>query len=203
MILDTDAVIRRILIVVFCVFVSCAFGLAVWYNSNLKNEFNEGKTETNYLRQETSRLGAMNQELRETTSNAFNDFKKAVGLQQDNINSLSGELKDANSFAKLLQQEQERSKIETKQELSKLYERSAQLLELLKQKELEIKAEAQRQKVEHEKLKNETRIEHNNLQAANAALNQNLKAKEQELESIKIQLQKEVEWRNRYYNLSR
>lgn len=200
MILDTDAIIRRILIVVFSVLASCAFGIAVWYNSNLKIEFDEGKTETNQLREETSRLGAMNDELRDVTELAFKELKNLIYTGKEEAikldNKLDNGLKEQNQITKQLQLEQEKNKADTKQEISKLKEQSIQLLELLKQKEVEIKTETLRLKVEQERFKNETKVEQ-------ASLNQKLKDKEQELEHVKQQLQKEVEWRTKYYPFSR
>lgn len=200
MLLDTDAILRRILLSVFGALIACVLGYAVWYNSNLKIEFDEGRTETNQLREETSRLGAMNEELRDVTSITFKEVKNLIHTgKEDTVrldNKLDTGLKEQNQFAKQLQQEQEKNKADIKQEISKLKEQSAQLLELLRQKELELKTETQKLKAEQEKLKNETKLEH-------AGLNQKLKDKEQELEQVKQQLQKEIEWRTKYYPLSR
>lgn len=57
--LDTETLVRRTTIAVVCILVLAGIGASLWYNRYLHDVFTNGVTETNNLREETSRLGAM------------------------------------------------------------------------------------------------------------------------------------------------
>lgn len=66
MFLEPEVIIKRVALVLAAVILAAMAGATVWYNYNLGSEFQAGQVETNQLRQETSRLGAMTDDVRET-----------------------------------------------------------------------------------------------------------------------------------------
>lgn len=107
MFFDIEEAVKKISAVLVVLIIAMAAGVTIWYNYNLKNEFQEGQTETNQLRQETSRLGAMTDHVNQTL---------AVEIQR-------------------LRQEQNQGKTELRTEIVKLAEENTKLRNQLKTQE--------------------------------------------------------------------
>jgi len=204
MFLEPELVIKRVSIVAGVIIIAVTAGATVWYNSNLKNEFDENYTETNNLRQETSRLGAINDELKNTLESNTKDLKnnifsnkeetKRVGEETKRVDS---EVKQQNLTLKQFQQEYEKFKTETRNENAKLKEANSVLAEQLMIKEILLKNEIKARETEHEKLKTELKNETARLKNENNSLNDKLRNKDIELQELRIKLNKEIEWREK------
>lgn len=205
MLLDTDDIIKRISIVVGCIIITTSIGAVVWYNSNLKNEFVEGKTETNYLRQETSRLGAETDNLKNDVIQRDRELKTTILLNIDETKKVDNELQQQNSNLKQFQLDSDRVRNEIKTEIAKLRDANnlladaviklrdanISLAESLKTKELDLKSEDTKLKTEQDKIKSDLKTE-------TAKLQDLIKNKDQEIEDLKNRLNKEIEWRNKF-----
>lgn len=181
MFLDPELVIKRVAIVAGAILVASAIGITVWYNLNLKTEFVEGKTETTNLRQETSRLNAETDGLKDIVSGTTKDLKNSISLNLEETKKVESEVKSQNLTLKQLQNEFDKYKVEVKTEFVKLNDQlKAKTIELDKLK-VEHKNEVERNKFDIDRLNNE------------------IKAKDKEISDTKAKLDKEIEWRTKYF----
>lgn len=185
MLLDLNDWIKRILLVVGSLLIVGVIGTTTWYNLNLKNQFVEGKTETNNLRNETSRLGATTDNLREELIDKTKELKQTLILTKEDTVILNKEIKN-------VQEDNNKSKSELKSDIQKLLVMNSQLQELLKLKEQELKSQlAEREdRLQQEIVKLKDMI---------VSLNNFHKQHEREIAELNLKIQKEIEWRNKYY----
>lgn len=178
MLFDTDDWIKRGLLIVGTLLVVGGIGAATWYNLNLKDEFVEGKTETNYLRQETSRLGANTDNLRDDLKG---DIKKLLAMNSQ-LNELlkTKDQEYKTQFDKIFR-EQERLRIELKIEFDKLHASDKSLARDLAERESRLQLEIARLK---------------DMNVVHSAINSQ---REREIAELNAKLQKEIDWRNKYY----
>ena len=214
MLLDTEDIIKRISLVLSALAITGSIGAAIWYNSNLKVEFDQGKTETNYLRQETSRLGAMTDSIKEEVEIRAKELK-------NNILSTKEETVKVDKEVKLVQQDNEKLKLETKT-------MNTQLVELIKLKDQEVKTIFDKLFKEQEKFKTDTKNEFEKLQNndqkiirdiveynqrlefeiaklkdMNTVFSAMMRQRDKEIEELSRKLEKEIEWRSKYYPFNR
>jgi uncharacterized protein (DUF3084 family) len=210
MFLDPETIIKRISIVVGIILIAASASAAVWYNSNLKNEFDENYNETNSLREETNRLGTMTGELKSEIELKAKELK-------NNILSTKEETEKVDKEVKSIQQDSEKFKSETR---LKEQEVKAQLDQSYKEQEklrsdLKIEFEKLRSdlKIEFEKLHtNDSRLnkdlnlsseklqlEIDKLKDMNVALSAIIRQKDKEIEELSQKINKEIEWRNKSY----
>lgn len=209
MLLTAEDIIKRISIVLGVIIVAGSAGAAIWYNSNLKNEFDEGKTESNQLRQETSRLGAMTDEIKHEIENKAKELKNNIIATKDETMRVDKEIKT-------VQQDTEKFKNETKL-------MNTQLVELLKSRDQELKIHLDRLYKEQEKFRQDVKIEFEKLHVNDNKINKDiierherleleiaklkdmntvfsamLRQRDKEVEDLSQKLAKEIEWRNKY-----
>lgn len=185
MLLDADDWIKRGLLAAGTLLVVGAIGATTWYNLRLKDEFVEGKTETNYLRQETSRLGANTDNLRDEMFDKTKELKQTILVTKEDTVTLNKEIKS-------VQDDSNKSKAELKGDIQKLLAMNAQLQEQLKLKEQEFKAQlAERdERLQHELSK---------LKDMNVVFSAMHRQRDKEIEELSLKINREIEWRNKYH----
>ncbi len=195
MLLDIDDIVKRVSIVVGSIIVVAGIAATTWYNSNLKDEFVDGQTETNNLREETSRLGAHTDELRYLLSQKTQELKQNINLTKDDTVKLDREIKT-------VQETNVKNQTETRSELQKLLSLNAQLYELLKVKEQELKREQEKIRSEYKQdiAEREQRLELeiSKLKDMNVAFSALLKQRDREIEELTQKINREIELRNKY-----
>ncbi len=190
MFLDPEEVIKRVAIVVGAIVLASATGYTVWYNLNLKNEFVEGKTETNNLREETSRLGVETDTLKTVISTNTKDLKSNIIQTQEDTKKIDVDLKNQTITIKQLAQDFDKFKNDSRLENLKLKESNTSLSEQLKVKENALLELIKTKEMNLEKHKTDTKVEI-------SKLNDQIKSKDKEILELKSKLDKEIEWRNR------
>lgn len=172
MLLDADVIIKRIALVVGIVIVALGLAAATWYNTNLKNVFEDGKSQTLDLKQETQTLEVnLNQAI-----GAIADIKAALLVHDDafvNIQQNYDQLQDliGHEISTLLTDTQSRDQ--------KLHTEIAQL------------------KSQQEKFATDTAKTINSLQQQNQNLQQQIHTKSQEVQALQNKLDAEIDWRNK------
>lgn len=193
MLLDTEEIIKRIFVITLILFISIGLGFAVYYNSNLKNDFIQTKEETNIL---TSKLSEETNVLKSVLGVTTKEFKNSILSNQEETKKVDNELKQQLVTLKQLIQEYEKYKSETKLELVKLKDANTNLSNNLnntiKEKEIHLLEQLKLRDISYDKLKSDTKIEINILQ-------ETIKNKEKDYLDIKSKLDKEIEYRNRYF----
>ena len=190
--METETLVKRVALALGIVIIAAATAGVVWYNLNLKDEFVEGKTETNYLRQETSRLGAYADTLRTEVETKARELKNSITTNKDFTQKVETEVTQTKIFTREVQQEQSKFQNEATRELSKLHDSDQVLQEQLRNKEQELKTEIAR-------LRKEVQSENDKLKESISMLNDQLKSKDVEITELKSKLAKEIEFRNRYF----
>lgn len=190
MLLDPEEVIKRVAIVVGAIVFASITGYTVWYNLNLKNEFVEGKTETNNLREETSRLGVETDTLKDVISTNTKDLKNNIIQTQEDTKKIDVDLKNQTITIKQLAQDFDKFRNDSRLENLKLKESNTSLSEQLRVKENALLELIKTKEINLEKHKTDTKIEI-------SKLNDQLKSKDKEILELKSKLDKEIEWRNR------
>lgn len=195
MLLDIDDIIKRVSIVAGSIIVVAGIAATTWYNSNLKDEFVDGQTETNNLRQETSRLGAHTDELRDQLSQKTQELKQNINLTKDDTVKLDREIKT-------VQETNVKNQTETRSELQKLLSLNTQVYELLKVKEQELKREQEKIRSEYKQdiAEREQRLELeiSKLKDMNVVFSALLKQRDREIEELTQKINREIELRNKY-----
>ena len=190
MLLDPEEVIKRVAIVVGAIVFASITGYTVWYNLNLKNEFVEGKTETNNLREETSRLGVETDTLKDVISTNTKDLKNNIIQTKEDTKKIDVDLKNQTITIKQLAQDFDKFRNDSRLENLKLKESNTSLSEQLRVKENALLELIKTKEINLEKHKTDTKIEI-------SKLNDQLKSKDKEILELKSKLDKEIEWRNR------
>lgn len=185
MFFDIDDIIKRVLQVGAILLITGAIGFTTWYNFNLKNEFVEHQTETNILRQETSRLGANTDNLRDEFGDRTKELKQNISLAKEDNITLNNEFKNSQAEnLKLIN--------DLRGEISKLVILNDQLQDLIKTKDKEFKLQL------HER-DEKFYIEIAKLKDINIIFNAMHRQRDKELEELNSKINREIEWRNRHY----
>lgn len=192
MLLDTDLIIKRIAIIVVALIVSAVLGAAVWYNSNLKNLFDEGITETNILKEETNKLGETTLVLRNTLDTTTKELRKNLQQSNDDTKKIDSEVKQQFGIIKVQQGELDKLKVEIRTELQRLRETNNNTVETIKLKEQNLVDQLKIRDAQFDRYKIDSQNKIN-------MLLETIAAKDKEINELRNRLDKEIEWRNKNF----
>lgn len=192
MFLEPELVIKRIAIIVGTVIVSLAAGATIWYNTNLKSIFEEGKNETLNLKEQTVKLGMETIDLKTSLVTTAKDIKNSLNSHSEETKKLDSELKVQNSNLKLNQQELEKFRVDVRMELQKLRELHNVTVDQLRIKEQSLLEQIKLRDINLEKYKAEKKVEIQNL-------SDNIANKDKEILDLRFKLDRELEWRNKNF----
>lgn len=187
--LDTDEIFRRVATVVGAVVVASGMGFTVWYNTNLRTEFLDGKKETVNLRDETARLDSETATIKNTVLTTSRELKSSLQIAAEETKKVDNEVRQQSVSLKQLQQELEKFRQESKIETTRLKEANAAAV-----------ASAVATLQDQIKLRDQS-LEKYKVEAKNeiGSLQSQLHSKNLELADVKNKLDKETDWRNRNF----
>lgn len=171
MLLDIDAIIKRVAIIAGAIVIASAIAIVTWYNFNLNTKFDQGKHETVQLRDETGTI-------KNTLDTTTQDIRSSI---KTNADKLQDQLTKQTALTTQLEADINKLRVESRADIQKLREANILLLE-------QLKALSQ----ENEKFRADTRTSISSLHEQNKS---NLK----EISELRIQLHREQEWRNKTF----
>lgn len=174
MLLDPDAVVRRAAVITAAVIMAGTVGAVTWYNVSLKKFFDQSVEQTAQLQNQTGQLtqetGTIKQNLEITQA----DTTRAIRFNRD---QLQEQITQQQRTIAQLQQELDRLKTEQQRTAATLVATQEQVKQLAQ---------------DHERNKSEVRNQITGINDLN-------RITQRDLQDLRVQLQREQEWRNRTF----